>query len=92
MNGEKPVYVHHLGRWRLYRWSRTLLYSTSLGDVIPEVEPALSEDPASAHLYSRSDAPADILSAQCPDGALWKELPVVVVRQVDSIRYSTPFG
>lgn len=92
MDGEKPVYVYHDQVWRIYRWSRSLLDRTCLGDVIPGVESDLSDDPASAHIYSRSDAAADIVSAEPPGEALWKTVSAVVAGRTDSIGFPDPFA
>lgn len=92
MDGEKPVYVYHEGAWRIYQWSRSLLKRTCLGDVIPGIESELSDDRASAHVYSRSDAAADIVSAEPPGEELWQSVSTVVAGRTDSTPFPDPFA
>lgn len=91
MNEEKPVFVFYQGKWRRYRWTRELLRITCLGDVIPDLESPLADDPAAAHLHTNPGAPADIVSDAEPSASAWSELPQVAALGTETIRFSDPF-
>ena len=74
MKFEKPIIVHHPGFWRTYRFSRELLRSASLGDLIPSHQAEWCDEPAAKHLFSRPDAPLDVIAVEPPREEEWARL------------------
>lgn len=89
---EKPIFVHHNGRWRPYLGSRSLLLRTSIGDVIPVLEAPLCEDAAKLYVHSRDDAGADLVSVATPTEMLWQLLDALVKNPTDTFSYPNPFA
>jgi hypothetical protein len=71
---QKPVVVFDGRAWRRYHWDRQLLGQSVLGDVIPELTNSSANESAAAHIFARSDAPADIVSPEAPSSEVWQEL------------------
>jgi hypothetical protein len=71
---QKPVVVFDGRKWRRYHWDRQLLEQTLLGDFIPKLNNHSANEPAAAHIYGSSDAPADIVSSEPPSFEVWGEL------------------
>jgi hypothetical protein len=71
---QKPVVVFDGREWRRYHSDRHLLEHSLLGDVIPELTNHSADEPAAAHTFACSDAPADIVSTDPPNPQLWREL------------------
>ena len=88
---EKPILVHHRGRWRSYRGSRELLTRTSIGDVIPVLPAPLCEDAAIAYLRTHPDACADLVSVEPLPDEVWELLPTLIGLDIDTFCYSDPF-
>ena len=80
MSREKKIVVHHPGSWRMYRADRELLAALRLGDVIPSAGDDWCDDPVADHLYSHSDAPADIIAVSSPHEGEWAELSEIIAR------------
>jgi hypothetical protein len=88
----KPILVYSHGRWRRYRGSRELLDVISLGDIIPELDVAESEDPAAEHLHSNVSAPADLISLERISPEVWKHVCTLPANFVENLRYPDPFS
>ncbi len=88
----KPVLVYAHGKWRRYRGTRELLSVTSLGDVIPELDVAESEDPAAQFIHSNLTAPADLISLERVSQEVWQYVRSLPANFVENLRYPDPFA